>query len=156
MSNDLANVLTKRGHAYVVGGQNNREFSFARYRIQEGFTAPVKSLCVPIPKKLQISGTEAKENMMTQLRPFFRLNVFTEKDVKVVVPLESRESDIPKNAIYISFENSVSDEVIAAVRAMVNNVKWTKEGKTTDAYMICHFTKDTRKEPANKWQTVRK
>lgn len=153
LSDDVVDSLARdrKGYVYKPGEYNNPDFCFAKYRVPDNLVIENKSLCVPIPKRdLKISGSEAKAAINTQLKPFFDLRLLSDKDVRIVVPLESRESDIPKNAVYINFEQNVDNELISVIRASIDNVPWYKGGEKTNQYMICRFTKKDQRNREGK------
>ena len=62
-------------------------------------------------------------------------------DVKV--PLSSRESDIPKSAAYISFNEVVDSETIAVIKAIMHNTSWDK---SKPFIMKCHYSRTNHLE----------
>ena len=121
---------------------NRLGLSFSKYRIRDDFKLDNRSLCVPIPRDLKLSGTEVKSLVEDKLKEAIRFGVISSSEFKVNVPLHSREADIPKNACYIGFSDSISDETINVIRALLHNTYWETESDEPFIFN-CHFARNT-------------
>jgi hypothetical protein len=120
----LSDAIVERLVAADLDHPNRSGFSFSKYRIKDDFKLAIRSLCVPIPRNFNITGTMVKSLIEFKLSQLYPFGVASQDEIKVVVPLFKREDDTPRGAVYINFESSVSDEAIAVIKNMLHNTYW--------------------------------
>lgn len=113
-------------------------FFFSKFKIRDDFKIDHRSLCIPIPVNLGLTGSEIKNYIETRMLPFIEFGVVTPTDYTVIVPMLSREADTPKKACYINFEKGVSNDSMIVVRTLLNYTKW--ETSVNDCNLMCFFS----------------
>ena len=132
----------------AIKNRNYNGFGVEKYKVRSEINLERKSLCIPIPKNLGMTGTEIRKIIERFLVPLFRLEHLRPQDVVVTVPITSRETDMPKGVAYINFEDHVSNELIAVLSRSIVDSRWG----TADYYMICHFSRSN--VPRRRYDTV--
>lgn len=96
-----------------------------RFLIPDNFKLEQKTLCPVIPYNLGFRGDQIERIIENKMQVFKNAGILKEGDYQIFVPLQSRSKDIPRVNSFINFKDTVSDDDIYLIRAVLNNGIWS-------------------------------
>lgn len=135
--NSMMNKYGKRDQNldFVMSEYKLRDHNFPRQ-------GEVNNLFIPLPT--QLTATECHQQLEQKLDGLYQMNVVQVTNVKLHIPLKSREHDKHNGLAFLTFSNTTLNDV-AVVKLMLNDTWWTNEADTEwSTLMKCYWAKERK------------
>ena len=128
----------------------NLDFVMSEYKLREhNFPrqGEVNNLFIPLP--IQLSATECHQQIEQKLEALYQMDVTQATNVKLHIPLKSREHDKHNGLAFLTFSNSDLNDV-AVVKLMLNDTWWTNEADLEWSTLTkCYWAKERKATSAS-------
>ncbi len=125
---------------------NNRdEFYISKYRMIDTFKLDRRSLKIPLPASLRMTGTVISNIIKEKLDTLVKFNVLASDDFNIRMVLADRARDIPPRFAYINFTEKATVEQILACHIIMHQTKWSED---SDVRVECKFMYKVENNPS--------